>query len=64
MKAVINMDGPVICEVMALEDQDYIASGHTRDSNNHLVMRPLEDQKPFIDREVFLSEMVIDPIHQ
>ena len=64
MKAVIDMEGPVICEVMSLEDQDYIASGHTRDSNNLLVMRPLEDQKPFIDRELFLSEMVIDPIHQ
>lgn len=64
MKSVIDMEGPVICEVMALEDQDYIASGHTRDSSNRLVMRPLEDQKPFIDREIFLSEMVIDPIHQ
>lgn len=64
MKTVIDMDGPVICEVMALEDQDYIASGHTRDSNNRLVARPIEDQKPFMDRQLFLSEMIVEPIHQ
>jgi acetolactate synthase I/II/III large subunit len=64
LQSVIDMDGPILCEVMALEDQDYIASGHTRDSSRRLVTRPIEDQKPFLDRELFLSEMVIEPIHQ
>tara|TARA_B100000427_G_scaffold327155_1_gene337286 strand:+ start:9986 stop:11767 length:1782 start_codon:yes stop_codon:yes gene_type:complete len=64
LKDVIEMSGPVLCEVMGLEDQDYIASGHARDSNNKLVARPLEDQKPFIDREIFLSEMIVKPIGQ
>jgi acetolactate synthase I/II/III large subunit len=64
LQSVIDMDGPILCEVMALEDQDYIASGHARDSNRRLVTRPIEDQKPFLDRELFLSEMIIEPIHQ
>ena len=64
LKKVIETNGPVLCEVFGLEDQDYIASGHARDSNNKYVARPLEDQKPFIDRKTFLSEMIIDPIGQ
>ncbi len=64
LSKVINMEGAVICEVMSLDDQDYIATGHARDSNNKLITRPLEDQKPFIDRETFLSEMIIKPIGQ
>jgi acetolactate synthase I/II/III large subunit len=64
LQSVIDMEGPILCEVMALEDQDYIASGHARDSSCRLVTRPIEDQKPFLNRELFLSEMIIAPIHQ
>jgi acetolactate synthase I/II/III large subunit len=64
LQSVVDMDGPILCEVMALEDQDYIASGHARDSSRRLVTRPIEDQKPFLDREEFLSEMIIEPINQ
>ena len=28
------------------------------------VSRPLEDQIPFLDRDVFLNEMIINPIDQ
>lgn len=64
LQLIIDMDGPILCEIMGLEDQDYIASGHVRDINRKLVTRPIEDQKPFLDRELFLSEMIIEPIHQ
>ncbi|PHR69813.1 MAG: thiamine pyrophosphate-binding protein [Arcobacter sp.] len=64
LQSVINMEGPVLCEIMALEDQDYIASGHARDSKKRIVARPIEDQKPFLNRELFLKEMIINPIHQ
>mgnify|MGYP001483241013 CR=1 FL=1 len=36
----------------------------SKNSKNRLVRRPIEDQAPFLDRDVFLSEMVIDPIDQ
>lgn len=61
---VLNTEGPVICEVMGLEDQCYIHSSYCRDSNRKFVQRPLEDQSPFLDREVFLKEMIIAPIDQ
>jgi acetolactate synthase-1/2/3 large subunit len=61
---MVNTDGPVICEVMCREDQSYIEVGTIRDMNRKMVRRPLEDQMPFLDRERFLAEMIIDPIKQ
>ena len=64
LDAVLKMDGPVLCEIMGKEDQDFIRSSHTKGSDRRIVYRPLEDQAPFLDRELFLSEMIIDPIDQ
>lgn len=54
----------VICEVMGLENQDYTACAYARNAQKRFVNRPLEDQAPFLERELFLSEMVIPPIDQ
>lgn len=59
---VMNMDGPVICEVMAVEDQVYIRNGAGFNAQRKFVVRPLEDQMPFMDRELLKSEMIIEPI--
>ena len=64
LKSVIDMDGPVLCEIMGLENQEYLRSSHTRDSKGRIVFRPIEDQAPYLDRELFLSEMIIEPIDQ
>ena len=61
---VLRVDGPVLCEVMALVDQNYIHSSFARSKTGKFVQRPLEDQSPFLEREFFLSEMVIEPIDQ
>lgn len=64
LKLVFDKKGPTICEIKGKEDQDYIMSSFSKNSQNRLVRRPIEDQAPFIDRDIFLSEMVIDPIDQ
>ena len=64
LEEILAMDGPVLCEIMSPEDQDYITISHSRTLQNGFVRRPIEDQAPFIDRETFLSEMVIEPIDQ
>lgn len=65
LKALFTFPGPVLCEVMGREDQGYIEVGQTRSSvDRRLVRRPLEDQEPFLPREIFLREMIIDPIDQ
>ena len=64
LQKVFNFNGPIICEVMADENQKYIHNSFTLDKNRKFVKRGLEDQSPFLDRELFLSEMIIDPIDQ
>jgi acetolactate synthase I/II/III large subunit len=60
--AVLNIDGPVLCEVMGVENQDYLRSSYAHNSQRRVVQRPLEDQAPFLERELFLSEMMIEPL--
>lgn len=65
LKTFFDMDGPVICEIFTRQDQAYIELALTKSSENgKLVKRPLEDQFPFLDRELFLNEMLINPIKQ
>lgn len=64
LKAIINTDGPVICEVMAVENQKYLHCSYTLNKNKKIVRRPIEDLSPFLDRELFLSEMIIEAIDQ
>ncbi len=65
IKKVIELNGPVLCEIIGREDQSYIETGITKSvSSRKIVRRPLEDQKPFLDRELFISEMIVEPIDQ
>lgn len=62
IQSVFQSEGPVICEIMCVEDQPYLHSSFTRGQSGRIVRRPLEDQSPFMDRELFLKEMLIEPI--
>ena len=64
LQSVIEMEGPVLCEIMGIENQNYISSGHARNSKGAIVSRPLEDQTPYMNRDLFLSEMIVTPIDQ
>jgi len=61
---LVSSEGPTICEIICREDQSYIEVSTTKDMNKKLVRRPLEDQIPFLNRDLFLSEMIITPIDQ
>lgn len=61
---VLEMKGPVICEIMGEVDQNYIHTSYAKNDKKQIVRRPLEDQSPYIDRELFLSEMIVEPIDQ
>lgn len=60
--AVLHLEGPVICEVMCKENQEYLHCSYARNSSGRISRRPLEDLAPFIDRELFKSEMIIKPL--
>ncbi len=59
---LFSADVPVLCEVMSKPDQGYIHSSYRRDKNRKFVQPPIEDQSPFLDRETFLAEMIVDPV--
>lgn len=65
LQEVFASTQPSLCEIMGNPDQAYIELGHARSEiDRRFVRRPLEDQAPFLEREVFLSEMVIEAIDQ
>ena len=65
LAALFSHPGPVLCEIMGRQDQGYIELGHVRSAQDgRFIRRPLEDQAPFLPREVFLREMLIEPVDQ
>jgi acetolactate synthase-1/2/3 large subunit len=61
---IISSDKTVICEIAGKQDQGYVQVSHARSLNGSFVRRPLEDQWPFLDRDTFMSEMIVKPIDQ
>lgn len=59
---LMTINEPIICEVMSVHDQDYLRTSAALNSQRRFVNRPIEDLFPWMDRENFIKEMVIDPI--
>jgi acetolactate synthase-1/2/3 large subunit len=64
MSSLLARNSPQIIEVYGLEIQDYITTAHAKTQEGTYSLRPIEDQKPFIDRELFFAHMIIEPIDQ
>jgi len=60
----LSKDGPSLLEIYGRHDQQYIEISRTKNKDRKIVRRPLEDQWPFLERDIFLSEMIIDVIDQ
>lgn len=52
----------VLCEVFCKADQKYFHTSFRRGINGGIVRPPIEDQSPFMDRDLFLSEMIVEAI--
>lgn len=60
---VLNMEGPVVCEVMVdpdLQMAPRLSSAAKPDGS--MVSKPLEDLWPFLDREEFKANMIVAPL--
>jgi len=62
IKKILQIKGSVICEIFAKEDQDYIHSSYRTNENGKFVQPPIEDQSPFLKKEIIKSEMIIKTI--
>lgn len=64
LSRINNLSGPIIIEVFTKSNQDYIEVSNAKNENGKWVRRPLEDQFPFLDRSLFLQQMIVQPIDQ
>ena len=60
---VLEMRGPVVCEVVVAPNEERIprASSYLR-ADGSMGSKPLEDLFPFLSREEFLANMIVEPI--
>ena len=65
IRAVLDMDGPVVCEVLVAPNEDRIprAASYIKPDGS-MGSKPLEDLFPFLEREEFKKNMLIPPIEE
>jgi acetolactate synthase-1/2/3 large subunit len=65
VRKVLNMKGPVVCDVLSLPDEPRMPSlASAQRADGSLVSKPLEDLWPFLERGEFLSNMIIPPLEE
>ena len=47
---------------MAVSDQEYLRTSAAFNAQRRFVNRPIEDLFPWMDRETFIKEMIVQPI--
>jgi len=59
----LNYNGPVICEVMCEKWQEVIPTlmGKKNDDGS-ITAKPLEDMYPFLPRDEFYGNMIVNPL--
>jgi acetolactate synthase-1/2/3 large subunit len=63
VRRVLDTPGPVVCDVHVIPDEvraPRLSSMQRPDGS--FVSKPLEDLWPFLDREEFLSNMIVRPV--
>jgi acetolactate synthase-1/2/3 large subunit len=63
--ATLNSDGPFICEVMLNPKQPFAPKmSSVKLPDGRMVSKPLEDMVPFLEREEFKENMIVEPISE
>ncbi|MEO6351405.1 MAG: thiamine pyrophosphate-binding protein, partial [Candidatus Limnocylindrales bacterium] len=65
VREVLEMPGPTVCEVLApAAEQRAPRLSSMQRPDGSMVSKPLEDLWPFLDRDEFLSNMIIPPLDE
>lgn len=64
IRKVLDTPGPVICDVLMPDDQLLIPKLQAKVVNGKYIQTPLEDMYPFLPREEFLKNMLIEPLEE
>lgn len=64
IKDMYSVYGPYVLEIMTDPDQFDLHNALVMYGKRKVGFRPIEDQSPFIDRETFFNEMIIEPLEE
>jgi acetolactate synthase-1/2/3 large subunit len=65
IEAVLAMNGPVVCEVVCIPDEQRIPSmSSAQRADGSLYSKPIEDLWPFLPREEFLANMIVPALDE
>lgn len=60
---ILAFSGPVLCEVIIQRDQEVIPTVSSKKlEDGRLVSAPIEDMYPFLPREEFYENMIVEPV--
>ena len=62
LKQLSSDDEPAICEVMCDPEQVDLHNGLVTYGKRKFGFRPIEDQAPYVDRDLFFKEMIVKPL--
>lgn len=62
MKKIFTNSGPYICEIICDPEQFDLHNALVKCDKRTIKFRPIEDQSPFVDRDVFFEEMIVKPL--
>jgi acetolactate synthase I/II/III large subunit len=65
IKDVLQTPGPTVCEVVVQKDEVCIPRlSSIQRADGSIVSKPLEDMWPFLERQEFVSNMIIPPLNE
>ena len=60
--SVLSTSGPIVCEIIMEENQPLIPRvSSLKKPDGTIISKPIEDLYPFLSREEFLENMIVDP---
>lgn len=62
IKEIFASQEPYLCEVMCDSEEFDLHNALVMYGRKKIGFRPIEDQSPFIDRDVFFEEMIVEPM--
>lgn len=63
VRSIVDRPGPVVCEVVAPQAEERAPRlSSTQRPDGTMVSKPIEDLWPFLDRDEFRANMIVDPL--
>lgn len=62
LEKVLYTEGSVFCEVVCTPVQEFLNVNIAKNQKGRFEFKPLEDQAPFLDRDIIMNEMIINPL--